>query len=29
VLTYAGDRPQLAAAHAALLEYRARFGVQP
>lgn len=29
VLTYAGDRPQLAAAHAALLEYRARYGVQP
>ncbi|MEO7072126.1 MAG: orotate phosphoribosyltransferase [Rhodanobacter sp.] len=29
VLAYAGDRPQLAAAHAALLQYRARFGVQP
>lgn len=28
VLTYAGDRPQLATAHAALLDYRARYGVQ-
>jgi orotate phosphoribosyltransferase len=28
LLTYAGDRPQLAAAHAALLDYRARYGVQ-
>ena len=28
VLTYAGDRVELAATHAALLAYRARYGVQ-
>ena len=29
VLAYAGDRPELASAHAALTAYRARYGVQP
>ncbi len=29
VLTFAGDRPELATTHAALLHYRARYGVQP